>query len=174
MILKPPELKGEQEPKADIPDHLARVGPDKPLGYVFANDFTDEQRDTIAELLVAQGIKTRGYAERVWVPHHSWQDIIEKAPTTKAKEVYGIMRDAYVGKPLQPLLVAYDETALRQLIDANQITIQASGWPNTVTGFIDGVMHEGVPTRTPLHQLISQAFGDNRFGSDLVNIPPQG
>ncbi len=157
--------------ESGIPRHLDMVGPSKPMGYVFNEGRTRERQDDIARLLAARGIDTMALPEHVWVPHKSYQELIDKAQNDMARTVYMAFRDRYVDAPVHPLLVAYDELELKRLVDANLEIMEASGWDNTSTGFIKGATHEGVPAGTPLHQLVSYAFGDERFPLDRINIP---
>ena len=61
---------------------------------------------------------------------------------------------------LGEVLTVWDPTALKELLDKNAPVVQAAGWPQEPEPFVERVLTETVPSKTPLYDVIADAFAN--------------
>lgn len=57
-------------------------------------------------------------------------------------------------------LYAYHESALNQVLESNKAILEDNKWPTHAEGFIGMLALYQVPAKTPLFDVISEAYGD--------------
>ena len=57
-------------------------------------------------------------------------------------------------------LVVADESALQAVLDRGRDVLASNHWPGDVEGFVRQVFIELAPARTPLYDLVADAYGD--------------
>lgn len=113
-------------------DDLDRVGPQKPLGFLPLRTITDFHHQD--PLVVAQNAQNRGLLAI----------IIEEKDCM-----------VYTGA-----LCVADENALGQLLNARSDVLEKYNWPKEPEAFMRKVCGVFAPEKTPLYDLIADAFAD--------------
>ncbi len=124
-------------------DDLYRVGPEKPMGYLPVESIVRYAKADPDE--VVQELQERGLTVVLFQQPHSHS----------------------------PTLYAYDEAALRDLLEQPQHvqTLQEADWPTEPGAFVRKVESDQAPMHTALFDLVADAFADPHNGLRTDPLP---
>ncbi|NBO18512.1 MAG: hypothetical protein EBV03_04660 [Proteobacteria bacterium] len=149
-------------------EHVLNVGPEKPLGYVTYKDIAKSglTPEALRQQLESRNIRV---VELGHGPSYSQTVNLERFESVR------------VDKPIRlgsrgPLFYAYDEASLRALLETPraQEVLKEAGWQATPEGFIEHIHRCLAAPKTPLFDLISDAFGSHLHAgrTDQVDTHP--